>query len=351
MTALLRITAILVLIIGVAVLAEGGERRTAIGLIAGGVGLLVAASAIDRHARHRRAFAKARKGAKEAAREAAREGRPRYVPRRRWWIRARRLIPGWGAKARAARERVIGVVTPHVPALATKRERTVRREYGREEREGWETELAKFLERVVLEAVPEAELDRAAPFVYRWYAGVEQDDARASRHGSWGRRMYCRPDGALARMVDALVDGYVASERYRTADVDVAALTPDAYEAHCARLLRECGWEANVVGGTGDQGADILATRGGVRVALQCKRYARPVGNGAVQEVIAGRHMFDAHGAAVVSPTPFTRAARELAAKTRVVLLHHTELHALEARLAEAGVARAPLAAETDGSA
>jgi restriction system protein len=33
----------------------------------------------------------------------------------------------------------------------------------------------------------------------------------------------------------------------------------------------------------------VVAERDGVRLVVQCKRYAKPVGNGAVQEVVAAR--------------------------------------------------------------
>ena len=48
-------------------------------------------------------------------------------------------------------------------------------------------------------------------------------------------------------------------------------------------------------------------------VVLQCKLYARPVGNKAVQEVAAARTFYDAGFAAVVSNADYTEAARRLA--------------------------------------
>jgi restriction system protein len=68
-------------------------------------------------------------------------------------------------------------------------------------------------------------------------------------------------------------------------------------------------------------------------VVLQCKLYARPVGNKAVQEVAAARTYYDAGFAAVVSNADYTEAARRLARRNEVLLLHIDDLHDLEDKL------------------
>ncbi|MCJ2036780.1 restriction endonuclease [Methylobacterium sp. J-068] len=102
-----------------------------------------------------------------------------------------------------------------------------------------------------------------------------------------------------------------------------------AYERYCATLLRNTGWLARATQASGDQGADIIAEQAGVRLVVQCKRYAKPVGNGAVQEIVAATQYWSADMAAVVSNAGFTPAARKLAAATGVLLLHHDDLAAL----------------------
>lgn len=114
-------------------------------------------------------------------------------------------------------------------------------------------------------------------------------------------------------------------------DEDDAAPTDGiAYERFCATLLERAGWDARTTRAAGDQGADVVAERDGVRLVVQCKRYAKPVGNGAVQEVVAARSYWNADHAAVVSNAGFTRAARKLAAATDVLLLHHDALPDIE---------------------
>jgi HJR/Mrr/RecB family endonuclease len=113
------------------------------------------------------------------------------------------------------------------------------------------------------------------------------------------------------------------------APINIDKLSPLEYEEYCAVLLRGAGWRANTTPRQ-DQGADVLAVLRGTKAVVQCKMYKNPVGNRAVQEAIAGRAFYKTHLAVVVSTAPYTRSARELAASTQVLLLHHDQLHRLE---------------------
>jgi len=111
------------------------------------------------------------------------------------------------------------------------------------------------------------------------------------------------------------------------------SMTPIEFEAYCAEQLRACGWTAYVTNGSHDQGVDIVAEKDGKRVVLQCKLYSSPVGNGAVQEIVAGKLHENADSAVVVTNTSYTPSARQLANTTRVLLLHHDQLGKLESLL------------------
>lgn len=110
-------------------------------------------------------------------------------------------------------------------------------------------------------------------------------------------------------------------------------LTPLGFERHCAALLRTTGWTATLTAGSGDQGVDVLARMGDISVVIQCKLYSKPIGNRAVQEAIAGRSYMGATHAAVVSNQPYTPAARDLAQRTRVMLLAAADLPNLQTLL------------------
>lgn len=107
-------------------------------------------------------------------------------------------------------------------------------------------------------------------------------------------------------------------------------MTPAGFEAFCSETLRAYGWQVWLTPLSRDQGVNIIADKNGVRVALQCKLYSNPVGNKAVQEIVAGRAHQQAHYGAVVTNGTYTASARELAATNGVWLLHHTDLPQLE---------------------
>lgn len=107
--------------------------------------------------------------------------------------------------------------------------------------------------------------------------------------------------------------------------------TGEDFELHCAAILRNSGWEADTTKAGGDQGADILAKKGGLFVAIQCKYYSQPVGNSAVQEIAAARIYYGSKYAAVVSNADYTKSARELAKSNRVFLLNVADLPSLSA--------------------
>lgn len=113
----------------------------------------------------------------------------------------------------------------------------------------------------------------------------------------------------------------------------VISLDPIGYEHHCASLLNGNGWNARTTKGSGDQGVDVIATHGNIKAVFQCKKYSQPVGNAAVQEIIAGKQFEQAHIAAVISNQTFTQSAKQLAGATNVFLLHHDELPGFAARV------------------
>jgi restriction system protein len=78
--------------------------------------------------------------------------------------------------------------------------------------------------------------------------------------------------------------------------------------------------------GSGDQGADVIAERDGKRMVVQCKFHSKPIGNKAVQEVVAAKQFVGAEIAVVCSNQSFTPSARHLAAANGVLLLYHEQL-------------------------
>jgi restriction system protein len=97
-------------------------------------------------------------------------------------------------------------------------------------------------------------------------------------------------------------------------------MTPEEFEHYCAAVLREMKWKARVTQASGDQGVDIVADKRGMRIVIQCKKYSKPVGNRAVQEIVAA--------------IAYTPAAEKLAVSNKVLLLHHADLRRIDRLLA-----------------
>ena len=96
------------------------------------------------------------------------------------------------------------------------------------------------------------------------------------------------------------------------------------FEYFAAEWLRCQGWKkVEVTQGSGDFGADVIGyALDGKRYAVQCKKHDRPVGVKAIQEVTAARIHYYCEGAAVVSISGYTPAARKLASECNVLLMN-----------------------------
>lgn len=93
------------------------------------------------------------------------------------------------------------------------------------------------------------------------------------------------------------------------------------FEHFCADLLQSNGFSnVEVTQASGDFGIDILAQKDGVTYAIQCKCYAEPVGNHAVQEALSGAQFYHCMVAVVMTNNYFTPAAIETAKRTNVLL-------------------------------
>lgn len=205
--------------------------------------------------------------------------------------RQRSLTEAVAAKTRAA-------VATHVEALARRRTTLTRvDDYGITDASRWSREIDHFVSSVVLPLLTPAEA-----------------------------RLLAARDAEVKAAIDRQVVAHTGGMVETLAGGELDGLSPSAFEAHCARLLAAQGWAAHTTALTGDQGADIIAEKGGTRLVIQCKLLARPVGNKAVQEAHAARTHFGAAHAAVVSNADFTRAARDLASSTGILLLHHSQL-------------------------
>jgi Restriction endonuclease len=107
-----------------------------------------------------------------------------------------------------------------------------------------------------------------------------------------------------------------------TAEPEFEELSGTEFETYLARLLKQSGFE-NIRGtaATGDQGADLLATKSNRTIVIQAKRYRGSVGNKAVQEVVAAVKFYSADEGWVITSGTFTPSAKALAQANGVRLI------------------------------
>jgi restriction system protein len=115
-----------------------------------------------------------------------------------------------------------------------------------------------------------------------------------------------------------------------------ATMSGTEFEDHVARVARSCGLPVIMTPLSGDWGVDLIVGHRPNRLAIQCKRYSRPIGPGAVQEVVAGAPMQDCTRTMVVSNQDFTPAARRLAELHGCALVGGAELVRLRSAIRSA---------------
>lgn len=209
-----------------------------------------------------------------------------------------------GVMARQAKEgkakesRIDEVIQEHIKTLAKKYTQSITQDdYGNHSYKKWFQEMDYFIDNVMPKEL------------------VPQEDGRFQ----------------LTEKVLVRIHEYLASNPQAVVNID--SLDPIEFEHYCADMLRNDGWDARVTQASGDQGIDVIANYGNVKAVFQCKKYGQPVGNGAVQEIAAGKQHEQADIAAVVSNATFTPSAKQLAGTTGVYLLHYSELQGFAEKL------------------
>lgn len=101
----------------------------------------------------------------------------------------------------------------------------------------------------------------------------------------------------------------------------IDSMTGVEFENWCVRLLSYLGAKnISTTKRSGDQGVDIIADYCGVKYAIQCKCYSKPLGNKPIQEVYAGMQYYHCVAGAVMTNQTFTSGGKALAQSTGVEL-------------------------------
>lgn len=94
-----------------------------------------------------------------------------------------------------------------------------------------------------------------------------------------------------------------------------------SFEVEAGSVFARRGYTVRRVGGSGDQGIDLLLTRDGITVAVQCKAHRIPVGPAAVRDLYGAMAHHNHREAWLLSTLGFTKGARAFAAGKPIKLL------------------------------
>jgi len=99
------------------------------------------------------------------------------------------------------------------------------------------------------------------------------------------------------------------------------------FEKFIGEMFKAFGYKTKVTKKSGDNGADILASKYGRFFAVQTKMYYNhTVGNKAVQEAHSAKFFYNTHVAVVICNSKFSKSAVDTAEKLGVILIGREEL-------------------------
>lgn len=107
---------------------------------------------------------------------------------------------------------------------------------------------------------------------------------------------------------------------------DFTRLNGYEFEEYLKNLFELLGYTVLKTSLSGDQGADLIISKGGEKIVVQAKKYNGAVSNKAIQEIVAAKNHYKADKAIVATNSKFTKNAIELALSNDVELWDGTKL-------------------------
>ncbi len=114
---------------------------------------------------------------------------------------------------------------------------------------------------------------------------------------------------------------YLKKKRYLNSPLSsIDMMTGEEFEEYLKYKFESQGYKAKLTPVTNDYGADLVLKKDGEVTVVQAKRWSSPVGNAAIQEIVASKGYYKATKAMVVTNSTFTNNAVNLAKANDVVL-------------------------------
>ena len=131
----------------------------------------------------------------------------------------------------------------------------------------------------------------------------------------------CESQAARKRATEERARNLWASYHSMFDGQHVSQMTGTEFERFVGKLYSRLGYSVSLTQAGADQGADLILSMDGRKIAVQAKRWAAPVGNAAVQQVIAGKLFYGCSDGMIVTTSTFSRSAVVLAAKDPTIKL------------------------------
>lgn len=108
----------------------------------------------------------------------------------------------------------------------------------------------------------------------------------------------------------------------------IDTMTGEEFEQYVAELLHFQGYKTRMTPRSGDYGVDIVASKDGVKTAVQIKRYSNKLDQKPIREAVTGMavRQYGCTKAMVVTNSTFTKAAEFLAKESGCELIDREKL-------------------------
>lgn len=195
--------------------------------------------------------------------------------------------------------KIYPIVNTHIAQLSIQRKKSVYTDpYGKEDLSNWyDKEISYFL----------------ASYVYPYLTNVE-------------KYFFAEYQQGIFDLIDNEVKLYDKTSNKKAKSLTFNKnMSGRDFEDYCHQKLLNEGWKVQITKNTGDQGVDLIIEKDNRKIGIQCKKYAKPIGNKAVQEIKAGLNYYNLNEGAVICSSSYTKSAIELANMNDIKLLHYLE--------------------------
>lgn len=102
------------------------------------------------------------------------------------------------------------------------------------------------------------------------------------------------------------------------------------YEKDCLSYFRDSGWTCIETPSSGDKGVDIIASKNGIRLSIQCKNWSEKIDTSAVQEIVSAGLFYETDFSIILCENGCTRQALEISNKIGVTIIRQSEIPLIE---------------------